>query len=264
MTADRETLMPYAILQNSLEAPPVEALVQAFRALPQLTDLDAATMAKDAYGILVQGLEMADAGRLLQALHAAGVEAEMVDHKSLPPLPPPKPCRRAAPLPEHFVACDHLGRERAFEWSHVILLAAGGVRGTEFKHVVKQKIVRHHYHGSRSSVPVVKEEHSDKAEEVTELTLQLFLDVAPGRFHIEADRFNFSYLGDRLHDSRSHNYAALVRDCLTHATRAVLNRGAARQKADPKRLTTYPSRHAFEEEIVWLLWRHFVASSRPG
>ena len=263
MTADRETLMPYAILQNSLEAPPVEALVQAFRALPQLTDYDAATMAKDAFGILVQGLELADAGRLLQAMHAAGIGAEMVDEKSLPPLPPPKPCRRAEPLPEHLVAYDHLGRPKAFEWGHVILLAAGGVRGTEFKHVVKQKIVPYEYHG-RQGVPVTRTEHEDKAEEVTELTLELFLDVAPARFHIEADRFNFGYLGDRLHDSRPHNYAALVHDCLTHATRAVLNRGAARHKADPKRLVTYPSKHAFEEEIVWLLWRHFVAKQRGG
>ena len=124
--------MPYAIVQNRLEVPPVEALAKAFEALPQLTDYDAATMAKDAYGILVQGLELADAGRLLQALHAAGVQAEMVDHKSLPPLPPPKPCRRAEPRPEHLVAYDHLGRPQTFEWGHVLLLATGAVRGTEY------------------------------------------------------------------------------------------------------------------------------------
>jgi len=251
--------MPYAIVQNSLAAPPVEALVQAFRALPQLTDHDAASMAKDAFGILVGGLEMADAGRLLQALHAAGVEAEMVDEKSLPPLPPPKPCRRAAPLPEHLVASDHLGREHAIDWSHVILLAAGGVRGTEFKHVVKEKVVAHRYQGSRSGVPVVKTEHSDKAEEKVCLTLELFLDVAPGRYHIEADRFNFAYLGDRLGDSRTRNYVALVRDCLAHATGAVLNRGATAIGQETPRLLTYPSKHAFEEEIVWLLWRHFAS-----
>ena len=252
--------MPYAIVQKSLEPPPVPALAQAFRALPQLTDIDAATMAKDAFGILVQGLELADAGRLLQAMHAAGIEAEMVDHKSLPQLPPSRPCRRAAPSPEQLVACDHLGREQVFEWSRVLLLAAGGVRGTEFKHVARERIVPGSYHGQRGGEPVTRTEHKDVAEEVVEMTLEIFLDVAPGRIHIEASRFHFGYLGDRLRDSRPHNYAALVGDCLAHAPdRAVLNRGAARLKQDPRKLMTYPSEHAFEEEVVWLFWRHFVA-----
>jgi hypothetical protein len=250
--------VPYAIIQNTLDAPSREAMTQAFRALPQLTDIDAAAMANDAYGILVQGLELADAGRLLQAMHAAGIEAEMVDQKSLPQLPPSRPCRRAAALPEHLVACDHLGREQAFEWGHVILLAAGGVRGTEFKHVVKEKVIRH-YHGRYGGYSEeVRYEHDDKAEEVTQLTLDIFLDVAPARVHIEADRFNFAYLGDRLRDARPHNYAMLVQDCLAHASRAVLNRGAARLKQDPRKLFVYPSEHAFVEEIVWLFYTRFV------
>ena len=250
--------MPYAIVQNTLDAPPVEAMVQAFRALPQLTDIDAATMAKDAYGILVQGLELADAGRLLQALVAAGVGAEMVDEKSLPQLPPPKACRRAEPLAEHLIVCDHLGRPMTFEWDRLILVAAGGVHETEFKHVVTEKVVRHST-GQYGSYEVTKYEHDDKPVEQVKLVLEVFLDVAPGRFRIEADRFNFSYLGDRLHDARPHNYALLVHDTLAHAARAVLNRGAERLKQDPRKLTTYPSKHAFVEEITWLLWRHFAS-----
>jgi len=256
--------MPYAIVQKSLEAPPVQAMVEAFRALPQLTDIDAATMASDAFGILVRGLELADAGRLLQALHAAGIEAEMVDHKSLPPLPPPRPCRRAEPTPERFVPCDHLGRPQPVEWSHVILLAAGGVRGTEFKHTATEKVVPGSRYGARGGEPVTRVEHKDVAKDTVRLTLEVFLDVAPGRYHIEAHRFNFAYLGDRLHDERTHNYVALVQDCLRHATGAVLNRGAAAQKRDPRKLSTYPNKHAFEEEIVWLLWRHFASGQHSS
>ena len=254
--------MPYAIVQNTLDAPSVEAMAQAFKALPQLTDIDAATMANDAYGILVQGLELADAGRLLQALHAAGVGAEMVDEKSLPQLPPPKPCRRAEPLPEHLIAYDHLGRPLVFEWDRVILLAAGGVRDTEFKHVVKEKVTRH-YHGRGGGHEVVTYQHDDKAVEQVKMVLEIFLSVAPGRLHIEAERFNFSYLGDRLHSARPANYAALVHDTLAGATRAVLNRGAERFKQDPRKLTIYPSKHAFVEEITWLLWRHFASRKPP-
>jgi len=251
--------MPYAILQKSLQPPSTEQLVQAFRALPQLTDLDAATMAKDAFGILVQGLELADAGRLLQAMHAAGVEAEMVDHNSLPKLPPAKPLRRADALPEAFVAYDHLGRPDQVEWGHVIFLAAGAVLLTEFKHVVTERVVHGHYHrGLDGAVtPVTRAEHSEKEEQNHRFILELFLDVAPGRYHIAAEKFNFGYLGNRLHDRRVHNYVALVQDCLRYATDAVGNRGAEGQRQDPRKLTKYPSKHAFEEEITWQLWRHF-------
>jgi len=256
--------MPYAIVQHRLEAPPVEALAKAFEALPQLTDYDAATMAKDAYGILVQGLELADAGRLLQAMHAAGIEAEMVDEKSLPPLPPPKPCRRAEPRPEHLVACDHLGRPQTFEWDRVILLAIGGVRDTEFKHIVKERVVGHHRGRYDEFEPIVRYEHDDKPQEVTRPTMEVFLSVAPARLRIEADRCNFGYLGERMQASSSHNFALLAHDCLRHATGAVLNRGAARLREAPTQLTVYPSKHAFEEEIVWLLWHHFVAPRQRG
>jgi hypothetical protein len=44
----------------------------------------------------------------------------------------------------------------------------------------------------------------------------------------------------------------------------VLNRGAARLQREPGKLTTYPSKHAFEEEMVWLLWHHFVAPRQRG
>ncbi|MFW6164467.1 MAG: hypothetical protein ACODAJ_16985 [Planctomycetota bacterium] len=254
--------MPYAIVQKSLERPPVEGLARAFQALPQLTDYDAASMAKDAYGILVQGLELADAGRLLQAMFAQGIEADMVDQGSLPPLPPPKPCRRAEPRPEHLVACDHLGRPQTFAWDDVILLAAGGVRDTEFKHVVKERVIRRHRGTYGGYSEEVRYEHDDKPQEVVEMTLEIFLDVAPARLRIEARRFNFAYLGDRLHDSRPRNYAALVADTLRQAAGAVLNRGAERLQREPGKLVTYPSKHAFEEEIVWLLWRHFVAGKQ--
>ena len=251
--------MPYAIVQKSLEAPSVEQLVRAFRALPQLTDYDANTMAKDAFGILVQGLDLADAGRLLQALHAEGVEAEMVDGKSLPPLPPPKPLHRAECLPGAFLACDYLGRPAEIEWPHVILVAAGAVLLTEFKHTTRERL--HHY--DQDGIPVTVTEHREKEEQNHRLILELLLDVAPGRYHIAAEKFNFAYLGERLSQSRAANYVALVQDCLRYATSAIGNRGAEAQRRDPRSLLKYPSKHAFEEETVWLLWHHF-ASRRVG
>ncbi len=255
--------MPYAIVQKTLEPPSFEQLKAAFRALPQLTDVDAGPMAKDAFGILIQGLEMADAGRLLQALHAAGVEAEMVDEQSLPPLPPPRPCRRAQVRPDAFVAHDHLGRAHEIEWPHVILIAAGAVATRELKHVTEERVVGYNAGASRygagEAAQIIRVDHKDIEEEHVRLWLELFLDIAPARYHITADKFNFAYLGDRMTSSRTRNYLALVSDCVGCASGAFLNRGAAAIGQEPPTMRKYPSKHAFEEETVWQLWRHFGA-----
>ena len=264
--------MPYAIVQKSLKPPAVDQLARAFRALPTLTDADAAIVAKDAFGILVRGLELADAGRLLQALCAEGVEADMVDHKQLPPLPPPKRVRRAECLPDVLAAYDQLGRRTDVEWGHVILIAAGSVLLTEFRHIVREVPARK---GSAVEVQMfggtaiqtdapTRSEHSDREEHNYRCILELFLDVAPGRLHIAAEKFNFAYLGDRLSSDPSRNYVALVQDCLRAAPQAVLNRGALAQHQDASRLLRYPSKHAFEEESTWLLWRHFASGSAGG
>jgi hypothetical protein len=249
--------MPYAILQTTLDPPSAAQLAAAFRVLPHLTALDAAAMAKDAFGILVQGLDLAQAGRLLQALQAAGVEAEMVDQAGLPPLPPPRPCRRAEVRPDAFVAYDHLGRPQAIEWPHVILLAAGAVEARELKRIVEERVVG--TSAAEDGVPIVRYDHKDKEVEATHLTLELFLDIEPGRYRIEADKFHFGYLGDRFNPNRAQNYLALAHDCVGCAAGAVLNRGAAAVRDGNTPLLTYPSRHAFEEETVWLLWRCFAS-----
>ena len=247
--------MPYAILQRSLAAPLVEGLARAFRVVPQLRPVDAGAMARDAFGILVQGLDRDDAERLLEALRAEGIEAEAVDQERLPVLPAPRPLRRAECHPLAFVAYDPLGRPTEFDWSHVLLVAAGLVRRTEFRHVVRERVARYDYEGG----PITVSEHSEREEEKLRPILEVFLDTAPGRYRIEGERFNYSYLGDRLHDDRMANFATIVQDCVLYTTRAVLNRGAATLQPGDRTLLAYPSRHAFEEEIVWLLWRQFAS-----
>ena len=92
----------------------------------------------------------------------------------------------------------------------------------------------------------------------------VFLDVAPARLHIAAEKFNFAYLGDRRDLRRMQNYRSLVQDCLGNTTAAVLNRGAQRMSENPDITFQYPSKHAFEEETIWLLWRHFGSGRDLG
>src|SRR5204863_10157446 len=51
----------FAILQRSLEIPDVEKLKRAFRSVKGLTETDAHTLAKDAFGVLVNNLSATDA-----------------------------------------------------------------------------------------------------------------------------------------------------------------------------------------------------------
>ena len=51
-----DTSPRFAILQRSLEIPDVERLKRAFRSVKCLTDSDAHTLARDAFGILVKNL----------------------------------------------------------------------------------------------------------------------------------------------------------------------------------------------------------------
>jgi hypothetical protein len=128
---------------------------------------------------------------------------------------------------------------------------------SEFKH----EAIEHEsydYTGEGRAVPTVKVEHKDREVREHHLILEIFLDMAPGRYYVDAGRFNFAYLGDRLHPDRSRNFLALARDCLEYASNAVLNRGATGLRREPPRLLEYPSKHAFEEESVWCLWRHFT------
>jgi len=250
--------MPYAIVQKTLDMPGREQLVAAFRSLPDLTDYDAASMAKDAFGILVERLPMAKAGRLLQALHANGVEAEMVDHNALPPLPAANPIRRADLTLEAFVAYDVVDRPNEVAWNDVLLIAAGAVQVTEFNHVVTERVTMD-YTSGRSAVPIVKYEHEDKAEDQCRMRLELFLAVPPGRYQIAAEKFSFACLGDRVGAHTGASFAAFVVECARRSPRAVLNRAAQLLTEDASRLIRYPSRHAFEEESVWQLWRHYAS-----
>ncbi len=252
--------MPYAVLQKELDAPSAEQLRRAFRALPELTDGDGASMSRDAFGILVDGLSLENATILQRALQAEGVETELVDQEDLIPLPPAKRLQRADPAPEGLIVHSHLGPQPPTDWSHVILVAAGRVRLTQFRRTERERIVYRRV-GRAGAFPIYLTDVSHKEERNFKLVVEILLDIAPARYQITADRFRYNYLGPRLQTDWTQNYASLVRDIVRYAARATINRGAQSLRKDPNAIFQYPTRHAFEEEIVWLLWRWQKAAS---
>jgi len=250
--------MPYAILQKTLSPPSREQLANAFRSLPALTDYDAAFLAKDAFGILVSNISLDEARTLSQALTAEGVDNEVVDEQDLFTLPPFKKTRRLDCLPESLVLYDQYDRPHSIDWPHVILIAAGTVAITELKRFERQR-VRYHITPSTFArgviFPSTTTEVTLKEEEKPHLLLEIYLDVAPVRSHADAHEVRYNYLGPRLQSRALNNFPLLVADLAKFATAASLNRGAQSISHDPAKTFQYPNRHAFEEEIVWLLWR---------
>lgn len=246
--------MSYSILQSNLDVPKVDQLKRAFRSVSCLTDIDAQTMARDAYGILVKGLSAEDAARVQGALKVEGVETTILSDQALPALPPSKQVHRLDCAEAGLTIYDPLGRGFVLEWHHIMMIAAGEVSLSEFKRVEKQTpqfgFTPRGYAGVQK-----KSEFSTREERSHHLLLEIILNRALLRYSADAAHFNYQYLGDRRGGDLLSNFALLVQDLIHFATNATVNRGACALRDNPAEPFDYPSKNAFFEEIIWLLWR---------
>jgi len=88
-----------------------------------------------------------------------------------------------------------------------------------------------------------------------EFLLDLLIGTASMRFQIEAANFGFKYVFDRPELDLAGKVDELIQRLAEHAPHALLNQGAlaARERASTRR--HYPSKAAFFDEEIWLLWR---------
>ena len=242
--------MPLAIVQTALDPPSLEQLQRAFAAVPSLTRFDAHFAARDAFGVLIDNLADDDARRLHRALAAEGVDTRVVDQDQLPKLPPHKTTKRMDCLGDRLVIYDALGRARPIEWPQVVLIAAGSVTLTEQK---RTETVRFHRYGNDLPVTVTEIDYKDVQQD--RLVLELIVRGDPPRYRAVAHGFLYNYLGPRRRQQAAENFRLLLADLVGLAKGAALNRGAAGLVRQPPQFFHYPTRHAFEEELSWLLWR---------
>jgi len=81
------------------------------------------------------------------------------------------------------------------------------------------------------------------------------------RYTISAESFDFGNLESRLTPNLQANFSLLLEDLAQFAPHAGLNRGAYLATQGGGELFKYPSKHAFYEELVWMLWRISQAKS---
>lgn len=256
--------MRYAVLQKTLETPELDKLVRAFKTVPSLTAADAATAVHDAYGVLIKQLAEDDACFLQQALQAEGIDTVVVAQRDLPDMPPFKVVRRLGLNAENLEVFDPLGRSFQVPAEHVLMIAAGAVRTHESRmaeagHAVTHLGAHHMLSAGAFESGLRQMGTLGDGRVLRDLDIHLSLEIVLTqgvlRYSIEAEEFNFECLGDRRSGSLRANFSSLVNDLTARFPEAVVNRGAHYLRENPSELFVYPTRNAFIEEIVWILWR---------
>lgn len=263
------TAVRYALLQATLDVPPIDALQRAFRAVRGLTASDAHTLARDAFGILVRNLDAVTATTLQGALRVEGIETEVVPEPALPVLPAAKTVRRLELSAEALWVFDPLGRKFAVEWKHLMLIVAGQVTLTEFERKSRPAALPGLTRPwgtpdeELGAVPLTEPLAQRRERRRQRPLIELILTRALARYTIQADEgapLLFTCLGDRRTKDALENYRALVCDLLAAAPHAIPNRGAFFLRQNPPVQFAYPTRNALNEEILWMLWH----SRRPA
>lgn len=237
--------MSFAILQTRHSLIPAQVLVKAFKTVDRLTDNDAAMIAREALGIIVENLSEAEARKIHGSLASQDIETHVVAADDLFTMPPPKKLKRCDCLTENLVLYDALGRPKHVGWDHVVVIAAGPVNTRQMQS--KNQLVR----DFDGELTVDRTQHE---VESVGFMLELLLDIEPSRYQVEAATFLFSYLGSRVTQDRFENFKLLVEDLIRYATAAVINQGAMSLVQSKSESMIYRSRRMFEREIIWMIW----------
>lgn len=98
-----------------------------------------------------------------------------------------------------------------------------------------------------------KEELKETRENIQVIYLELFLKDAPYRLKINADNFNYAYLGKRKQYASVINFHAMLEDINSYAVKAMKNTGFTKMLSKEKLYRQgYDTYRDFEKELKWL------------
>jgi hypothetical protein len=241
----------FAVLQTTLDIPPVAAMQRAFSHVPFLVAQDAHTLGRDAFGILINRLSQSDARLVANCLAAEGIRTEVVAQENVPEVPATRYVKRITLKDDGLEIFDPVGRGILLGWSHFSLLTAGavrtldsGARSTRLEFLWDQDGGLQGLTSERDAAPPARKFHID-----------LIVGRGAGRFTLEPDPVLLAgALGRSPGRDLESAVGALLERLSVHAPGMWLNRGAT-QWRDRKAVFEYPSRNAYHEEMIWLLWQ---------
>ena len=246
------SVMSYALVQKELVVPDIDRLKRAFSASPLLTALDAQTAVKDAYGILLRGQELEHATMLQEALRREQIETHLIAESTLPVLPIAHVMRELEFLPDRLKITDPMQRAMEVPYADFLLVIAGYVKIREIR---KHRATLEEPASRSAGIGQdLVSGFSSREEEHPHLLLDLYLRNG-GRYSLDADAFSYDCLGDRRTEDKALNFVALIQTLIQAAPNAGQNQGAYMACQDPPELFPFPSKAAFNEETIWMLWR---------
>ena len=244
--------MPYAIMQKALEAPTVDQLQTAFRGVPGVAAVDARIFAKNIFGVLAQGLTEQQAAAAKAGFTAQNIEVESVDERAVPPMPPIRHVRRLDCTPEALLIYDPIGRPVPLAWNNIMIVAAGQVVMAEFDRQAED------YYVQTRSGPMLRTRYHEDEMHRERWLLEIVIRGGALRFSVNSHEVLgtfFQYLGERQARDFGTNFQMVVRDIIQATPDAALNRGACSIRDQAPKSFLYPNRKAFNEEMIWLLWK---------
>lgn len=206
-------------------------------------------IAKDAYGILVRHLNREDAYQLQASLSGEGLETEVVDESQLPQLPVRKWVRHIAVREEGLVVCDPCERKIVLPWEALWIVSAGLVQEVDFTRVSPVFST----HGAEMSG--LRSTSIPSERQVSMWLSDLFIQGGSLRFSFRARDLYFMDAEQKSSPDPDLAFLELVRHISGRATQAALNRVSYSLREGHSDAITYPSRNAYNEELLWILWR---------
>jgi len=243
----------YAVLQTSLDQPITrEALEAAVMSTQTFTKPDCARLQRELFGFVAEKLSQEDALGLQAGLRAQGIETEVIDEADLPTLPTPHRPQSFMLSNDGVTLTDFAGQSTLVPISTLVFAAGGHLK---HPHVAERKSELVLKSGpSQGIVAELKMVPAKQPKEVLEFRIEFYVTQNPFRFQCILDdktalRANDQILKLRDRDQLDDLLLTLADTLPSDQTNLGIKKAAAGEDF------VYPSVHAFEEEIVWSLYR---------
>ncbi len=265
---------PLAVVVAGKEGLRLPDLARAVAGFRGMTVLEATMAARNARGILAEGLDAARAADLVRLLAAEGVAARALPASVLAAPPRAVLLARATPAPEGLLA-EREGRALAVPWGRIRLVAVAPFTETTWKSVMEKAppttgeavrdaawtVLSHVVTGAVSGHPVLvplpfgEDRQVEKRIPQVEfrLLLDLLLEGPAERLRVDPDDFDFSGLGDAMVHSSHANLRLLVERIAAAAPLAATSLGADLLLTGGRMTSLgYESVDDYERELRWL------------
>ncbi len=271
--------MSYAILLTEHQKIDME---RAARVIAKARDIiygDATRVIKEEFGILVRNLPRDEADSIAAELNSIGASVFVMNMEEFYHPPSERLVSVGECLPECFMERDLYGREKPILWDNITLLNVGRITETHRERFTTGgqpeggalgKLVSR---ASRMTFGgAIRHYVRHKAEEkpAPQTEIKQFLDIftrepQEGHIRIEATRFNYGYLGERVRQSSHENFKLFVEDVCNYARRAFAGRGLhALLGREAETNMDFPSLNSFDDENLWMLQLIYLSKKRGG